>query len=97
MGNGWSLGRWGKRKKNLGDEIEDGIRVRGVDGGTGVQTRGWCRTGGRLSAEFKINLTIHLHQLLIMLTKIVINKIVPTTLCGRADIDAAIDYFSQHY
>ena len=57
-----------------------GIRDRDGDG-EDKQVDG----SGRLSTEFKINLTIHVHTFLTMLTtKIAVNKIGPATLCGRA-------------
>ena len=56
------------------------IRDRGGDG-EDKQVDG----SGRLSTEFKINLTIHVHTSTAMLTtKIAGNKIGPVTLCGRA-------------
>ena len=94
MGNGWPLGGWVRTKqKKLGDEIGDGIQGRGVNSGACVQTRGRCRTGCRLSVECKLNLTIHVHTLSMILTKIVSNKIGPATLGGRAASPPLRGYF----
>ena len=61
------------------DREQLGIRDRDGDG-EDKQVDG----SGRLSTEFKINLTIHVLTFLTMLTtKIAVNKIGPATLCGR--------------
>ena len=72
--------------KETSDGEQPDVRAKDYEEEMSVRDRrGRCRIGGRLSTDQdKINLTIHVHTLLIMLTKIARNKIGPATLCGRA-------------